>query len=75
LACWVGGRIGNVSLFLLPVLVLAFPTLYSLQFGQFHLATLVLSVAAMLLFERDRNVVGGSLAPLLLDHGCLAIHS
>jgi len=61
LARWVGGKIGNVSLFLLPALVLAFPTLYSLQYGQFHLTTLVLCVGAMLLFERGRNILGGSL--------------
>ena len=61
LALWIGGRPGRLGLWLLPALLVAFPTLHSFQFGQFHLATVALAVAAFLCFESGRRAVGGGL--------------
>lgn len=61
LALWVGGRPGRVALWLLPLALVAFPTLHNFQFGQFHLATVALAVAAFLCFEHGRRALGGGL--------------
>jgi hypothetical protein len=61
LARWIGGRDGQLALLLLPVLLASLPTMLGLQFGQFHVATLMLSIAAMIFFEGDvRRSVGSS---------------
>jgi hypothetical protein len=61
LARWIGGRDGQLAFLLLPVLVASLPTMLGLQFGQFHVATLLLSVAAMICFEERKPAVGGGL--------------
>jgi hypothetical protein len=61
LACWIGGRVGATAAYLLPVSLLAVPILSCLQYGQFHLTAVVLSVAGMLCFEKDRRILGASL--------------
>jgi hypothetical protein len=61
LAGWVGGLAGEAAALLIPATLLAFPTLYPLQFGQFHLTAVALSITAMLSFERGRNAFGGAL--------------
>jgi hypothetical protein len=61
LGIWVGGRAGRVSLLLWPLALSAFPALHALQYGQFHLAAIVLSVAAMLAFDTERNRLGGAM--------------
>jgi len=61
LARWIGGRDGQLALLLVPVLLASLPTMLGLQFGQFHVATLLLSVAAMICFEERRPAVGGGL--------------
>ncbi|KPK17709.1 MAG: hypothetical protein AMJ62_01070 [Myxococcales bacterium SG8_38] len=61
LGIWVGGRAGRGALFLWPLAVSAFPALHAMQYGQFHLAAIALSVAAMLAFETGRNRVGGAM--------------
>ena len=61
LARWIGGRDGELAFLLLPVLLGALPTMLGLQFGQFHVATLLLSVAAMICFEERRPAAGGAL--------------
>ena len=74
LAMWVAGRnespVGMVAGYFLPLTLVAFPTLHSLQYGQFHLATLALAVAGMLFLERGtaadsqvgrRRTLGGAL--------------
>ena len=61
LARWIGGRDGQLALLLLPVLLASLPTMLGLQFGQFHVATLLLSIAAMICFEERRPAVGGGL--------------
>lgn len=60
LALWIGGREGRRSALLLPLAVSAFPLLHALQYGQFHLAAVVLAAAAMLAFELRRTAVGGA---------------
>ena len=60
LTVWVGGRHGRVAALLLPAAVSAFPTLYALQFGQFHITAIALGVAAMLAFETRRTALGGA---------------
>ncbi len=61
LARWVGGRDGQLALLLVPVLLASLPTMLGLQFGQFHVATLLLSIAAMICFEERRPAAGGGL--------------
>ena len=61
LARWVGGRDGQLAFLLLPLLLASLPTMLGLQFGQFHVATLLLSVAAMICFEERRPALGGGL--------------
>ena len=61
LARWIGGRDGQLALLLVPVLLASLPTMLGLQFGQFHVATLLLSVAAMICFEERRPAVVGAL--------------
>lgn len=60
LAYWVGGEDRNMALLLVPVLMSSLPVMFSLQLGQFHLITFVLSITAMLFFDRDRFVIGGA---------------
>lgn len=61
LASWIGGQAGGVAALSLPLLLLSFPVLYNLQFGQFHLAAILLAMYAMLQFQRERNAAGGFL--------------
>ncbi len=61
LARWIGGRDGELAFLLLPLLLASLPTILGLQFGQFHVATLLLSVAAMICFEERRPAAGGAL--------------
>lgn len=61
LARWIGGRDGQLAFLLLPLLLASLPTMLGLQFGQFHVATLLLSVAAMICFEERRPALGGGL--------------
>ncbi|MEM7137732.1 MAG: glycosyltransferase family 87 protein [Myxococcota bacterium] len=61
LGLWVGGRSGRLALSLWPLAVSAFPALHALQYGQFHLAAIALSVASMLAIDRGRNRAGGAL--------------
>ena len=61
LARWVGGRSGLLALFLLPVFLASLQTMLGLQFGQFHIATLLLSLVGMTLFVERRPALGGAL--------------
>ena len=61
LARWVGGRAGSLAALSLPLFLLAVPTLSNLQYGQFHLMAILLTVAAMLAFDSGRNALGGGL--------------
>jgi hypothetical protein len=59
LARWVGGTAGRVALWLLPAALAALPVLYNFQYGQAHLATISLSVLALLSFDSRRFARGG----------------
>ncbi|HTM01393.1 MAG TPA: glycosyltransferase family 87 protein [Candidatus Omnitrophota bacterium] len=61
LANWVGGRYGLTAGLLLPLLFASIPTMFDLQFGQFHMMAVALTVAAMIAFEERRAVLGGAL--------------
>ena len=61
LARWIGGRRGLVAGLAIPLVWTSVPTMLGLQYGQFHLASLCLSMLAMLAFERGRRATGGAL--------------
>ncbi|MGE5361856.1 MAG: glycosyltransferase family 87 protein [Bacteroidales bacterium] len=61
LSAWVGGTEGRRAAWLLPLLIVSIPAMQALQYGQFHLAALLLGVSAMIAFERGRPVTGGAL--------------
>ncbi|MGZ3425655.1 MAG: glycosyltransferase family 87 protein, partial [Polyangia bacterium] len=61
LAAWIGGHAGLVVGLLVPALVTSIPGMVNLQWGQAHLFTFVLSLGAMLAFERKRAPLGGVL--------------
>lgn len=61
LALWIGGRPGRLALWLSPAVLTAFPVLYDLQYGQFHLAAVCLATLGMLAFATRRRVRGGLL--------------
>ena len=61
LTLWIGGWRGTLAAMLLPLTLVSFPALYNLQYGQFHLPALALSVAALLCFDRSRHTLGGAL--------------
>ncbi|MGB5808919.1 MAG: glycosyltransferase family 87 protein [Polyangiales bacterium] len=60
-ARWVGGRAGTWALWLMPLLLASMPTMFNFQFGQAHLLTIWVTLAAMVAFESRRPVVGGAL--------------
>jgi hypothetical protein len=61
LCAWIGGTLGMASAFLIPAVWLSVPAMQSLQYGQFHLAALVIAVGGMLAVEKRRDALGGSL--------------
>lgn len=63
---WIGGQAGRRAALLLPAAWLALPTLITLQTGNFQLPALALSVLAMLLFQRGRDLAGGALLSLAM---------
>jgi alpha-1,2-mannosyltransferase len=58
---WIGGSPGWTALFLFPIVFVSVPGLQVLQYGQFHLAAILLAVGAFLAFERQRDALGGGL--------------
>jgi hypothetical protein len=61
LARYVGGHRGTTATVLVFGLLSSFPVLFNFQFGQFHLAAILLSVGGMLAFSKKRDVLGGAL--------------
>lgn len=61
LATWVGGRTGRIAGLLTPALLVSFPVLHNLQYGQFHFAAISLSILGLLAFQRRRVRLGGVL--------------
>ena len=65
LALWIGGPVGRRVALLSPLVWLSFPTLITLQFGNFQLVAIGGSVLAMVAFECRRNALGGALLAAL----------
>jgi len=61
LARWIGGRSGAFALWTMPLLWISVPSILNFQYGQFHVTTIVLAVAALVAFERRRDAAGGGL--------------
>jgi len=61
LASRIGGDRGMLAGLLLPVLLLSFPFMFNFQWGQFHLAVIVLAVGGMLAMSARRDRLGGAL--------------
>jgi hypothetical protein len=61
LARWYGGAAGTLATWLIPVLWISVPFMLNFQYGQFHVSTIALAIAAFLAFERKRHVAGGAL--------------
>lgn len=64
-AFWIGGPTGWRVALLSPIAWLSFPTLTTLQFGNFHLVAIAASVLAMLAIERGRHALGGGMLAAL----------
>lgn len=63
---WLNGPGALRALLLAPLFFGTVPVLVVLQIGNFHLATVILSVLAMTAFHRRRDALGGSLLALTI---------
>lgn len=61
LGFWIGGSEGLLAILMLPALLAALPVMLNFQFGQFHAMTVILAIAGMVAFEKQRSVIGGAL--------------
>ncbi len=61
LARWVGGRVGGWAALAAPPILLSFPVLYNLQYGQFHFAAIALAVLGAMALESRRRALGSAL--------------
>lgn len=61
LGFWIGGSEGLLTILMLPALLAALPVMLNFQFGQFHAMTVILAIAGMVAFEKQRIAVGGAL--------------
>jgi hypothetical protein len=61
LAHWVGGTAGRWMAMLTPLVMISPAALYVYQYTQFHFIAIVLAIAGMFAFEKQRNAVGGAL--------------
>lgn len=74
LARWFGGSSGTVAMALIPLVWISVPSLLNFQYGQFHVATLALAMAAFLALEGRHHSLGGALlASAILAKGFPAI--
>jgi hypothetical protein len=74
LARWFGGSRGEIALWLMPLVWISVPSILNFQYGQFHVTTIVLAVAAFLAIENRRSALGGGLlAAAILAKGFPAI--
>lgn len=60
-ARWYGGEAGRAAAWLIPLVWISVPSMLNFQYGQFHLSTIALAVAALMAFDRRRAVLGGAL--------------
>ena len=65
-ARWVDGPAAHRVLLLAPLLLGSVPFLVTLQIGNFHLAATVLSLLAMVAFDRRRPVAGAALLAITI---------
>ncbi len=61
LARWVNGTAGRWMAMLAPLVILSPAALYVYQYTQFHFAAIVMAVAGMVAFEKNKNALGGAL--------------
>lgn len=61
LCIWIGGRAGRGAALLSPAVWLAVPTLITLQTGNFQLVAIAMALLAMLMFEKQKTILGGAL--------------
>jgi hypothetical protein len=61
LARWVGGTTGRWMGMLAPLVIVSPAALYAYQYTQFHFIAIVLAIAGMVAFEKQRNAMGGAL--------------
>lgn len=61
MARWVDGPSAHRTLLLAPLFFGSLPVLVTLQVGNFQIAVVVISILAMVAFERDRPAIGGAL--------------
>ncbi|MCP4570993.1 MAG: DUF2029 domain-containing protein [bacterium] len=60
------GASGNLALVLTPLLWFSVPSIYNLQYGQIHVTSFLLAMAAFVAFERRRHLPGGALLALAI---------
>lgn len=65
-ARWIDGPKTHRTLLLSPIFFGAVPILATLQVGNFQVGVVVLSVLAMVAFDRDRSVLGGALLAFVI---------
>jgi hypothetical protein len=65
-ARWIDGPGAHRVLLLAPLFFGSMPVLVTLQIGNFHIAAVLLSVLAMVAFDRDRPAAGGLLLALAI---------
>jgi hypothetical protein len=59
LALSVGGGRGKTAIWLIPVALVSYQFFVNFQYGQFHLFSIMLGIAGILLFEKKRCALGG----------------
>jgi alpha-1,2-mannosyltransferase len=78
IAAWMKGPAGATALLLLPSLLLSFPLLFGLQWGQAHLLVVAASITAMMQFARGRTISGAALLAFAITTkifpGLLLVH-
>ncbi|MCP5105207.1 MAG: DUF2029 domain-containing protein [bacterium] len=60
-ARFIGGEAGAAAALLIPLVWISFPVLSNLQYGQFHMLSILLAVAAMMWFAQGKHQLGGAL--------------
>lgn len=59
-ARFIGGDIGLTAALIIPLLLISFPVLSNMQFGQFHLMSILMAIAAMMWFAQGKHALGGA---------------
>jgi hypothetical protein len=59
-ARFIGGEAGTAAALLIPLVWISFPVLSNFQYGQFHMLSIMLAVAAMMWFTQEKHKLGGA---------------